>query len=338
MPKLVFAVGGTGGHIIPAKILRKELKQYEITFAGIGLKPIEGVQTVTLTGANFSLKKPFSSLLKMAKGVYQSIKLLKKEKPKAVIGFGSYHSFPPLLAAYILRIPYILYEPNRKAGRVNRLFASKALFTALLFESIQDELKCPFKTIAPLIPIEKHEKGRARIELGLDEDKLTLLVFGGSQGAQSINEAMMRLAKELPSSLQVYHVCGSQNDPSSILETYLDCNVKAVVVAYEKRMDLCWSAADFAICRSGANSVMEQIEYSCPAIFIPYPHDRDGHQKANAHYAKTKVGGSLIIEAERLTIKEVLSLIESKETMQRNMDEYKLSRKAENFHTLIMGI
>lgn len=338
--QIVFAVGGTGGHILPAKALAKGLeKHFRVTFAGIQLTQIQACDgAINIEGENLSLRHPMRSSWKMFKGIIQSMRLLKKLHPKLVVGFGSYHSFPVMVAAKLLKIPYILYEPNRIAGRVNRLFAKGALFTAGLFDFIQTEFNAPFKVIQPLVFIKKTPQMEARKQLGLKPDQETLLVFGGSQGALAINESLMRIAPHFPTALQIFHICGYHSDPKVIEECYRDYGINSMVKQFEERMDLAWSAANLAVCRAGAGTMIEQIEYGVPALYLPYPFDRDGHQKANAEYVSTIIGGAIVSDRQEVTLTEIEKLMSQRNELAMNLERYREKMKREQLKNLILEV
>lgn len=340
--KIALAAGGTGGHLIPAQKVYDQLaSDYEVVVAGVGLKGGSiGGQCYGIAGASPSLWGLIPFVWLTIKGAIQSIKLLKGAG--LVIGFGSFHSFPVMLAAKLLRIPYILYEPNRIPGRVNRLFSRGARSAALLFQSLQTALPCATQTVAPLIHIQKSEKAQAQKELELNSDRPVLLVFGGSQGAKAINEALLSYVSSHDVPFQIYHICGRHTDPAPMEKAYDDKGLVAVVKQYEERMDLAWSAADVVICRSGANSVMEQIEYGVPALYVPYPYDRDGHQRANAAFVVDEVGGAMQVANSDLSgevVAEKLDHLMGKSgEYKRNLEQYKSSLEARPFDELIRSV
>ncbi|MCF7806776.1 MAG: UDP-N-acetylglucosamine--N-acetylmuramyl-(pentapeptide) pyrophosphoryl-undecaprenol N-acetylglucosamine transferase [Simkaniaceae bacterium] len=304
---IVLAVGGTGGHLIPAMHICKELgSDFKIAYAGVGLSQheIKG-EFKSVSGAGPNRKHMMQSSVLLCRGVYESMQYLKQTKPKLVIGFGSFHSFPVIAAARLLKIPYILYEPNQIPGRVNRFFASKALFTASLYPTMQKTPKGKREVITPLIPMTKWEKGVAREKLGLEKEQRTLLSFGGSQGAMALNQAMLDYAVIGRENLQVIHLIGRAHDPKPYQDLYRKEGVLAYVKSYEENMDLVWSAADIALCRAGANTVMEMIEYRVPAILVPYPHARDQHQRANAEWMEKTIKGGIMIENNVLNAESI---------------------------------
>ncbi|MBP9841292.1 MAG: UDP-N-acetylmuramate--L-alanine ligase [Simkaniaceae bacterium] len=169
MDKVVLAVSGTGGHLFPAQALARELE--DVLFLGPDLSTnrffFHEFPSVNISAG----KTPF----KILRGVVQSLKVLRREKPRLVIGFGSYHSLPPLLAALLLRIPIALYEPNQVPGRVNRLLRP--------FDQLKN---IPLKV--PLFHHLKVPQEEALAYFGLKKGLPAILIFGGSQGAQRLKE------------------------------------------------------------------------------------------------------------------------------------------------------
>ena len=336
--KICFAVGGTGGHIIPAMKLKQQLQEScDVFLVGVDLDEKEGA--ISISGSPLEIKRPFNTVVAISKGVSESIKLLKKERPKLVVGFGSFHSFPVMTAAKMLRIPYILYEPNQIAGRVNRLFSRGALFTAKAFDSIEKE-RGNAKVIAPLIHNKKTDKEVARRYFGLNPEEDVLLVFGGSQGAAALNNAMALWASKTKKKLQVIHITGKGGPVAAMQKAYSASNIRACVKEYEEAMDVAWSAASFAMTRSGANTILEALEYEVPTLLVPYPFDQDGHQKANAKWMVERVGAAVMLDNDALSFLQVEEKIDELEEAISDfifcIKSYKRKRAPKQFSELIL--
>jgi UDP-N-acetylglucosamine--N-acetylmuramyl-(pentapeptide) pyrophosphoryl-undecaprenol N-acetylglucosamine transferase len=311
--KIIFAAGGTGGHLFPAQalaeLLQKRMPHITLLFAGAHLSgnvhfdkmkfPFTDVSSATPFGRN--LFKAFRSLACLFKGVRQSFSLLASHEPDLVIGFGSFHAFPILFAARMKRIPVILFESNAIPGKVVRFFSKRALFTAVYFSGAKQHLKG--KTIEVEIPIKNPESRKkidakqARTELGLDPHLSTILVFGGSQGAKKINQEILELLpllKKGNTDFQLIHLTGSEEMAAQVTHCCAALNIPSYVKKFETRMNLAWSAADLAICRSGAMTVSELLHYEVPSILVPYPSAADQHQHLNALFIEQKVGGGIV--------------------------------------------
>lgn len=335
MAKILLTAGGTGGHIFPALALAESLKNEkgcELFFAGGHLsnnpyfeQNLYSFQDVTCG----KLSKNPLEWMKLSLGIGQSIKLLKKFDPDLVLGFGSFYTVPILAAAKLLGKPLFLHESNSIPGRVNRYFSPFAEMTWVHFPSTIALLKGFSETAKmPLRPLFKKgmvSKEEARIGWGLKPDTPTVLAFGGSQGADGINNLFVEAAcSYLKKPFQVIHFTGSGGE--KISDAYKKAGIPAYVRPFEKRMDLAWAAADLAVTRSGAASFAEQVEYEVPGIFIPYPHSTDGHQRKNAAYADLN-GLGIKREQANLTsetlAEDILRLLENKNAFAENFQRYK---------------
>lgn len=316
---ILFAVGGTGGHIFPAQALADELLEHNprcrLLFAGAGLKlnrfldksRFQFEEVMSATPFRRNIVRAFFLLLK---GVYQSLKLLRREKPDLVIGFGSYHSFPLLLAAKLCRIPIVLFEADSIPGKVNRLFSRYARFTAVHFPTAAKTLK---GISIPVIMPNKHHYAssdvktseEARAILGLDPHHFTLFVFGGSQGARGINDQILPLLSllktRLPHSFQLIHVTGNEKTSALITKMCQELHLKCYVKDFEPHMSNLWKAATLVIGRSGASTFSEIMHFEVPGILIPYPHASEAHQHANARFLEKEVQGGICLEEKELT-------------------------------------
>ncbi len=311
--KILIAAGGSGGHIYPAMGVASDLLKQDPTmqlmFAAGGLSESPFFDRNTFAWKSISsapfIKKDPLNLLKscgaIAKGVWQSHRILSDFKPDLVIGFGSYHIFPMLLAAKLKGYPIALHEQNSKPGKVISLFSKYALVTGAYFPTATQVLQG--KSTLLKMPLREGfsrngcTKEDAYRYFQLDPKKATLLVFGGSQGAQFINKTIAQLLakhsqqdEQLSQNFQVLHFAGNVEDSDHVASLYVAHGLKAFVKPLEARMDLAWRAADLAIVRAGAGTIAEQIEFEVPAFFIPYPHG-DRHQESNADFVVDVVKG-----------------------------------------------
>lgn len=301
--KVVIAAGGSGGHLYPAMELAKELLSsklsIEVLFVAGGLsenrffdkKKFNHYSVSSGTFSKTPLLKNFKSCKDIFGGFFQSRKILARYCPDLVIGFGSHHSLPTLLAARWLKIPTALHEQNSKPGKVIRMFSKNSLMTGIYFPSAQSHIKG--KTVQLAMPLRKtchfEEVSRASAchYFGLDPLKPTLLAFGGSQGARAINLLVSEaLGKLYPScqEWQLLHFTGDETQALEFNDLYEKMHLKCVVKAFEPRMEMAWKAADLVISRSGAGTIAELLEFEVPAILIPYPHAAENHQESNADF------------------------------------------------------
>jgi UDP-N-acetylglucosamine--N-acetylmuramyl-(pentapeptide) pyrophosphoryl-undecaprenol N-acetylglucosamine transferase len=318
--KIVIAVGGTGGHVLPAmKIGKKLSEKFDVFYMGVGLSknPFfskEGANFFDIEGGGRSLGL-FKCLAKNIKGILQARKILREMSPEKVIGFGSYHSFPVLAAGAYLGIAYKLFEFNVVPGRVNRLFSRGA---KKVFIHFMPQKKKLHGNLVPIdfsfeehLEISQHE---ARLYFGLEPDKKTILVFGGSQGAEAINQVIKEVAPQLIEEFQLLHLSGTP---------------------FCTRMDLAWAACDFAICRAGAGAMREILIYEKPAILIPYPAAQDDHQTYNANYMQNIVKGAHHVKQSELTsellTKKIFDMYHKLPFIKAHIVAYKTEKQTSSF-------
>ncbi len=322
--RILFAVGGTGGHLFPAQALARDLMEQrpdiELLFAGGLLASNRYFQreafpyreVASATPFRGGLFKSVDSFVKIGRGVRESIDLLNHFKPQLVVGFGSFYSFPLLCAAWLKKIPIILFESNAYPGRVNRLFAGRALFSALQFEETAEHLKgekllvrmpywCERSAVHAL------SKEEARRAYGLDPSIFTLLVFGGSQGAQAINSAALELSLSFP--FQIIHLTGEAKSAKEAEIHYYKRGVRAKVKGFEDKMHIAWRAADLVVCRSGAATLSELIIFEVPGLLVPFPQAADNHQEINAQVME-RIGGATWMPQGALTAQSLATAIE----------------------------
>lgn len=317
--KIVISAGGTGGHLFPALALAHTLqrqKEVDLFFLGGGLASNchfdrQAFRYQDIPCGSFVSKNPLKlakSGFNIARGVGHSLAFLRQHRPDAVVGFGSFYGFPPLVAARMLGIPIILYAADVVPGKVIRLVAPYAAITGTHFFSTPSLLKGKATPVGmPLrdtLVADKTHAGDARRYFGLDPECQTLLVFGGSQGAQRLNElvleSMPALKKQLAARLQVIHFTGSDALVTPLEQAYKQQGISCCVKAFESRMGLAWSAADLALGRSGAGTIAEMQLFGVPAILVPYPFATDAHQDKNAE-ALVSIGGAVKLSQQALT-------------------------------------
>lgn len=342
--KILFAVGGTGGHLFAAQALARELQEAgtcQVLFGGGNLSTNRYFHKDLFPYHDITSSTPFrhnwlSSIWQLGKGVRQSLSLVKEFVPDLIVGFGSFHSFPLLAAAQLKHIPYVLVEQNAMPGRVNRLFASRALFSAVQFQAAERFLKG--KTVPAKIPLwakKRIPRAEARRFFHLDPNLFTLLVFGGSQGAKPINIAASRLSLNIP--FQVIHLCGDAAEEMKLKNHYRERGVLACVKPFEEKMENAWSAADVAICRSGAATLAELLFFGVPAVLVPWPGATDDHQTTNAK-GLSSLGGALLLEEKDIVLlsETVAGLMAKKPEMERILNDLQRSDVTMSLRELIL--
>lgn len=311
--KFILSGGGTGGHIYPAIAIANELKlqfpDAEFLFVGARDKmemqkvPQAGYEIKGLWIAGLQRKLTLQNMmfpLKLASSLLESRRIIKKFKPNVVIGTGGFASGPLLQAAGSAGIPTVVQEQNSFPGITNKLLSKKANKICVAYQNL--ERFFPKEKIVltgnpvrqDLIDIES-KRDEAIAFYGLDPNKKTLLVLGGSLGARRINQLIEKeLQNFLSQNVQVIWQCGKLYFED--YKKYNQPNVK--VVDFIERMDFVYAASDVIISRAGASSVSELCIVGKPVIFIPSPNVAEDHQTKNAQAIVDAKGAILLKESE----------------------------------------
>lgn len=312
MADFIFTGGGTGGHLYPAlavaEAVRRQRPGAQIMFVGTPdrlearVVPEAGYPFEAIAARGLS-KQPLEAaraLWMLVGAVAKARKVLQREKPRAVLGTGGYVSAPVLLAARLEGVPVVLQEQNVFPGKVNQWIARWAHTVATSFaESAPYFPKRPLMLVGNPIRSEAFQldAAEARRQLGLPENGRLLLVTGGSQGAQKINQAVVDLLPRLlaETDWSILHVTGTGNHAAVVEATraYVD-QPRYRVVAYMEQMPAAIRASDLVITRAGATTLAELTATSKPMILVPYPF-AGGHQRLNAE-AIVREGAGLEIE------------------------------------------
>lgn len=314
--KVVIAAGGTGGHLYPGIAIAREVLARtgnEAVFVGTGqgiearVLPKEGlpVRFITagkLKGMGMGLR--MRTVLTLPRSVVQSAGILRQERPDVVIGVGGYASGPVALAAWLLRIPLVIVEPNSYAGLANRAAGRLAAKIFVCFPGRDAQGFFPAKKkvlTGPLVRkgITAGSRDQALAAFGLEPHRFTLFVMGGSGGAHAINMAMKDAAPELRSAadLQVLHQTGGK-DAEEVKAGYRAAGVKAAVLPYIHDMAGAYAAADLVVSRSGATTVAELAVCGKRAVLVPYPFAADNHQEHNARSLAERGGAEVIVQKD----------------------------------------
>ncbi|MDH3199252.1 MAG: undecaprenyldiphospho-muramoylpentapeptide beta-N-acetylglucosaminyltransferase [Candidatus Krumholzibacteria bacterium] len=314
------AGGGTGGHVTPALAIAEEVaargERVFLLGSPYGLEtrlvPEAGFELIALPARQVmgqGLLGRLRAAVTIAAGCFAARSVLRKRRPNVVVSVGGYASLPAVVAAASLGIPVALVEPNAKPGRANRLMARFASRIFVQFEEAAATLgrRPGDPRVAPLgIPlrralVEAFSPGDARRQ---PSQPLHVLVFGGSQGATQINEAMMECANALRDGpFEVFHQTG-EADRERVTAAYARAGLAATVVAFESDMPKRYREADVALCRSGALTVAELAMAGLPSLLVPYPFAADDHQAANAQ-ALARAGAARVLPNRPLAASDV---------------------------------
>jgi UDP-N-acetylglucosamine--N-acetylmuramyl-(pentapeptide) pyrophosphoryl-undecaprenol N-acetylglucosamine transferase len=318
---VLVAGGGTAGHVFPAIAVARQLIELaddvEPVFVGVPDRlearlvpeagfPLHHIEAVAIP------RRPSLRLRKvpgaLRAGVRRCVELARETGAVGVVSFGGYVSFPLDRAAWKLQLPLVVHEQNSVPGLTNRIAARWADRIAVTFPGSAHRFRHPERCVVTGNPVREDvltldraaEQRGARERLGLDADRPTLLVFGGSQGARSINQAIVAAQPRWGrSDLQVLHAAGSA-DYAEAARRWEQARAggsgpTVKLVDFIESMALAYAAADVVVCRAGATSIAELTVLGIPAVLVPYPHATADHQTENAR-ALERAGGAVVVE------------------------------------------
>lgn len=326
--KLLFATGGTGGHINPALAVAGHIReQYgdEVEILFVGTPTHMETRLVPQAGFNFTaidvrgfyrglswnnIKRDSAALIKMFTSSVEAKKLIKEFQPDAAIGFGGYVSGPVIRAAAKLGVPTAIHEQNAYPGITNKALAKMVDVVMLTSEDAEARIECKNPPIITGLPVRGEmvtaDRTTCREKLGIPEERLLVLSMGGSLGADAINHAMCELiAKEKDNrKLSFLHAYGQYGqyvpDELKNLGVNVDDYENITLREYIDDMEVCMPAADIVICRSGASSLYEIRALGKASILVPSPNVAENHQYYNAMELVNR-DAALIIEQKDLT-------------------------------------
>lgn len=321
---IVIACGGTGGHVYPGIALAQYVQDRRFVFLGSLTR--QDARIVPEYGFEFiSIDASPNQLWTVLKGIGQAFRILRRLAPSCVVGTGSYHTVPVIVAAKLLRIPVVLLEQNVIPGRVNRLMAFLAETVCVSFQEtlaqgffslLRSKVSVTGNPVRTHFP-EPTPELKAVLNR-LDPNVPVVLVFGGSQGAKAINVCVERLYREDKSrkALTWVHITGrdyfSSQYPGQSLVVVPDQlgPPKALILPYCEAMASLYAKASVVLSRSGATSLAEFSMFRKKAILVPYPFAMDNHQVANAKAFCSAGSGRLLME-DLLTPERLIEAIEA---------------------------
>ena len=308
-PVLIMA-GGTGGHVMPALAVAACLQAQNIPVVWLGTQkglearlvpqagyPIEWISVAGLRGKGIMrlLRAPFM----LAHALFQAWVLIRRIRPRVVLGMGGFASGPGGIAARCLRIPLVVHEQNAIPGLTNRLLSR---FASIVLEAFPGAFAAKRRAVAIGNPVRAEIAAlpAPAVRWAERHDAPRLLVLGGSQGAQALNEclpqALRLLAPEL--SVQIWHQTGA-NGYDMTVAAYAAAAVPARLEAFIDDMASAYGWADLVLCRAGALTVAELAAAGVGAVLVPFPYAVDDHQTANARYLE-QAGAAHIVPQDQL--------------------------------------
>ena len=334
--KIIIAGGGTGGHLFPGVAVAEELlkrdKKNSVLFVGTR----KGLEAKTLPDMGFQLQtidiegikgkgitKSISASLKIPWSMFQSFMIVREFSPDTVVGVGGYASGPTVITAHFMGIKTVIAEQNAIPGTTNRIlgrFADKIFLTF-------PETKRFFSEEKVVVTGNPVRKGflEGKKESKKTNGRFTLLIFGGSQGAHTINKAVvdsLKYLKGIKDRLKIIHQTG-ESDIEWVTDVYTDYGMDAEVFPFISNMAQAFRSADLLLCRAGATSIAEITASGKAAIFVPFPFAVGDHQTGNARVLTNAGAAEMIAERNlsgKLLAEVTLRLYRNPEAI-RKMEE-----------------
>ena len=311
-PLIVLAGGGTGGHLFPAVAVAEAIQQANREVELLVLATDRPLDRAILEATTIAWRpQPVRPLperpwrfpafyLAWRRSLGLVRQLMQRHRPAAVLGTGGYGAGPPVRAARLLDVPTALLNPDRLPGRANRHLASwaKTVFaqwpqSAAAFPPSVDvrAVGCPVRRA-----FREATRAEGVVKFGLDPDRKTLLITGASQGARTVNRAMVCLLGRLAGhrAWQVLHLSG-ELDYAEVRQAYTAAGLAGTVLAFTDSMAHAMAAADLVVSRAGASTLAELTCMGLPSVLVPYPFDRQRHQLANARVL-SEAGAAVLVD------------------------------------------
>jgi UDP-N-acetylglucosamine--N-acetylmuramyl-(pentapeptide) pyrophosphoryl-undecaprenol N-acetylglucosamine transferase len=322
---IMLAAGGTGGHLFPAFALAEELKRRGIAVdlmtdmrgdrygSGFPARQVYQVPSATLASrAPSDIVKTAGAL---ARGTRAAFSILGAVRPSAIIGFGGYPTFPPLLAARLRGIPTAIHEQNAVLGRANKMLAKRVTAIATSFERTKFlEGKLAEKAVLTGNPVRQSviDAAARRYEAPTSDGVIRILIFGGSQGARFFSDAvplaLFALPDHIRKRLRVVQQA-REEDLERVKEAYVEASISAEVAPFFADLPARMAAAHLVIGRAGASTVAELTVIGRPSILVPLPHALDNDQLNNARRL-AESGGAWCFEQRNLSPERIADELE----------------------------
>ena len=368
--KAIIAAAGTGGHINPGIAIANKIKEKEKDSEIIFIGTDRGLENDLVPRAGYELKRidahgiqrkinieNFKNLYATFKSIGKAKEILQEFKPDVIIGTGGYICVPTVIAARKLNIPVVLHESNAFPGVAVRLFKKKANKILVGFEDAKKRLENGKNVIVTGNPIKikklnlsEVEKNKIKEELGLKADKPVVLVFGGSQGAKSINKSFIEIiANKKNKNYQIIWAAGpNQYDDIKAKLEEVNINIEKIenvkILPYIYNMEEVMNACDLVVCRSGAMTITEISIVGKPAIFIPFPFATENHQEYNARVLVNAGAAKIILDKDlnseilENTIEEIITNKETLTQMGLNAEKVAVQKVEEKIYEEIKDI
>lgn len=316
--RYIFSGGGTGGHIFPAIAIADEIKKIdaeaEILFVGAKgrieeiIVPQNNYKLVTIEISGFERKKMYKNVflpVKIMRSITQSKNIIREFRPDVAVGTGGFVCGPVIHSAIRLGVPALIQEGNAYAGRTIKILSGRSDKVVINFDETRKYLRRKNNIIKISHPVrsslEIKDRAESLIKFGLDPGYKTVFIFGGSQGARGINNAVINVLPAIvEKNLNVIWQTGV-HDYENIISKFAEYNKKVKILKFIINMDEAYSAADLIICRAGITSIMEIALLKKAAILVPLPGSAEDHQISNAMSLKKLQAAEMILQ-EKLNI------------------------------------
>jgi len=333
--KIIFTTGGTGGHIFPAINLMKHFfeKGYKVVLVTDRRGKIflenksefKSYVFTTGTPTNKNLYRKILSFIIIFFSLIKSIFILTKEKPNLILGFGGYVSFPISFMSKFFNLPLIIYENNMILGRANKYlssFSKKILISRKEIINLPDRYKNKTYDVGAIL--DKKIFNILNLKKDIDKKKLSILVLGGSQGAEifgTIIPAVIKNIKKQGHEVDIAQQC-VLNQKKSVENFYKENDIENYIFEFDKNILKLMASADLAITRCGASATAELTHILTPFIAVPLPHSIDNHQYLNAKYYE-KRGCCLFLDQKDFDANNLFNLITKIIENNNKLDEIK---------------
>lgn len=315
MSRFIISCGGTGGHLSPGISLAEELRERGhdalllISQKKVDARLIEKyphLRFERMPGRGFSWHpvKLLKCVASQTAALLFCLRLMRRARPDAIVGFGGFTSAPVVFAGWALGVPSALHESNRVPGLAirtlgrlaRRVYLPPGIRLSGIRAAATRHVGLPVRR-----EIVRQPQAAARATLGLDPNQRVLVVLGGSQGASALNEwARAHVERFATEGIQLYVVTGLGKDREGMVELKSKTGetVRTVFIPFSDRMAELMSAADLVVSRAGAGTLTELIRCETPAILVPYPQAADDHQRANAAFFERQGGGIVVPQTQ----------------------------------------
>lgn len=361
--KILIAGGGTGGHVYPAIAIADAIKQQspmtEFLFVGAEGKlemekvPLAGYRIEGLPVVGFQRKLTWKNLLfpvKLLISMMKARQIVRNFKPDVAVGVGGYASGPAIKAAISLNVPAVLQEQNAFPGVTNKMLGASASKICVAYEGM-DRFFPKEKLVLTGNPVRtelfrnlKEKKADALSLFGLHPQKRTVLIFGGSLGAKTLNDTMMEATELIAANHQVQWIWQTgRHYEASALKSRTAQLPNVTAKAFIDRMDLAYAAADVIVARAGALSIAELCLVGKPAVLVPSPNVAEDHQTKNALALVEKRAAKMVADAAARTtlIPTVLELMEDetqRQQLSQNIASLAMPNAAERIAAVVLSL